>query len=216
MSFDVAGTLLNLQEPAGAIYARLGRRYGVTRPPEVIASELARALRAPWPGLRFDGDGRPFWREAVRRATGCADPTYFEEVYAAFGPSAWAVAPGAVRCLTALRESGVRVGVLSNWDTRLRSLLSALDLLPLLDTVVISGEVRLEKPDPAIFDLSCMRLGTPPAFVLHIGDQRQADLLGARGAGCVGWLLGQDVHSFDEIRRRILLENGAAPDADLD
>uniref|UniRef100_A0A0A9F8V6 Uncharacterized protein n=1 Tax=Arundo donax TaxID=35708 RepID=A0A0A9F8V6_ARUDO len=41
-----------------------------------------RAFTAPWPKtLRYQGDGRPFWRIVVAEATNCTDDDYFEEVY---------------------------------------------------------------------------------------------------------------------------------------
>ena len=208
VTLDAAGTLLHLHEPVGQTYARLARRYGVTRAPEVIEQEFQRALRAPWVGRRYDGDGRPFWREVVRRSTGSADPGLFEDAYRAFGPGAWRVAEGAGECIDALRASGVRVGLVSNWDNRLRGLLSVLELQWRFDTLLISGEVQMEKPDARIFDAACRRLGVPHAHLLHIGDSRRADLVGARGAGCEAWLYGRDVHSFKEIEERVLQSNG--------
>jgi REG-2-like HAD superfamily hydrolase len=206
---DAAGTLMTLREPAGLTYARIGADYGVSRTPALIERDFRRALRAPWAGRRYDGDGRPFWRFVVGRATGCTDPEYFEAVYAAFGPGAWVLAAGALECIDQVRSSGVRVAVVSNWDHRLRSLLSTLGILERVDLAVISSEVRLEKPDPRIFGLATRRLGVEPRFTVHVGDSRADDIVCARTAGCDAWQYGRDVRSFAEIADRILSENGA-------
>lgn len=207
---DAGGTLLQLHEPVGDSYARIARNYGVTRSPERIDRAFRRAMRAPWQGRRYDHDGRPFWRFVVERATGSSDPELFEALYHAFGPSAWTVAPGALRCIESVRAAGVKVAVVSNWDHRLRPLLAALGILERIDLAIVSGEVMLEKPDPRIFARAAHRLGVPLPYAVHVGDSRTNDVVGARAAGCEAWLYGQDVRDFDEIARRILEGNGAA------
>ena len=209
LTIDVAGTLLHLQEPVGITYARIGQSYGVTRPPGAIDRAFARAMRAPWPGRRFDGDGRPFWRFVVERATGISNPEYLEAVYAAFGPGAWGLAPGALTALDTLRSHGIRIAVISNWDRRLRALLSVLGVLERIDRAIISGEVQLEKPDTRIFDRTLRDLGVPNRFAVHVGDSRKEDIVGARSAGLDAWQYGKDVQSFGEIVERILTANGA-------
>jgi len=112
------------------------------------------------------------------------------EVYDAFGDaSRWRayddVAPAFVR----LRDAGVRVGIVSNWDTRLEGVLDGLGLSPLIDTIVSSAVVGLHKPDPRIFELACSRLGVSPERSAHVGDHYYADVLGARAAGMLPILI---------------------------
>jgi putative hydrolase of the HAD superfamily len=87
-----------------------------------------------------------------------------------------------------LRAAGVRTGVLSNsWGT---------DLYPWerldrhFDEVVVSGQVGLRKPDPAIFTLACERLGTASSEVVFVDDLldnvRAAERVGMRGVHHTG------------------------------
>ena len=78
-----------------------------------------------------------------------------------------------------LRATGMKVGLLSNsWgNTYPRARID-----PLLDPVVISGEVGLRKPDPAIYELALERLGLPADRVLFI-DDAEPNVLGARASG---------------------------------
>ncbi len=59
-----------------------------------------------------------------------------------------------------LRSAGIRIGLLSNHLRELRGRLG--DLEPLLDAVVISGEVGVLKPDPAVYRLALERLDVAP------------------------------------------------------
>jgi putative hydrolase of the HAD superfamily len=72
---------------------------------------------------------------------------------------------GAVR---RARQSGVRTGLISNsWGTRRydRRLLSEL-----FDAAVISGEVAMRKPTPAIYELGARRIGLEPGDCVFVDD----------------------------------------------
>jgi epoxide hydrolase-like predicted phosphatase len=66
------------------------------------------------------------------------------------------------------RERGVRTGLISNsWGTRRydRDLLARL-----FDGVVISGEVGMRKPTPAIYEIAARRVGLPPRQCVFVDD----------------------------------------------
>jgi putative hydrolase of the HAD superfamily len=68
----------------------------------------------------------------------------------------------------AARTAGLKTALLSNsWGTRLypRSRIDAL-----FDAVLISGEVGLRKPDPAIFELALERVGVPGPRSVFVDD----------------------------------------------
>jgi putative hydrolase of the HAD superfamily len=105
-------------------------------------------------------------------------------VYAEFGKAdRWRAYDDVAPAFMRMRESGAKVGIISNWDGRLEGLLGGLGLLPLIDTIVSSAAVGLHKPDPRIFELACERLGVEPAACAHVGDHFYSDVLGARAAG---------------------------------
>lgn len=163
------------------------------------------------------GDGRPFWRFIVEQSTGCNNERLFEELYQYYArPEAWQLAPGAVSALSKLRSAGVRLAVVSNFDTRLRPILSALHVEKLFDVVVVSAEVGAEKPNPVIFEAALETLNMRPWEVVHVGDDRLKDVWGARDAGITAWLWGIDVHSFDEVVRRVLRGPSAYAEWDSD
>jgi putative hydrolase of the HAD superfamily len=116
--------------------------------------------------------------------------TIARRVYDAFGsPERWRAYEDVATAFVRLRSHGLKLGIVSNWDSRLPVLLGGLGLTPLLDTVVSSAEVGLHKPDPRIFELACRRLGVAPAAAAHVGDHYYADVLGAQVAGLVPVLI---------------------------
>jgi putative hydrolase of the HAD superfamily len=60
---------------------------------------------------------------------------------------------------------------------------------------IAAHEVGFGKPDRRIFEHACASIGVLPGRVLHIGDDLELDVLGARGAGLhAAWLLRPDLH----------------------
>ena len=64
-----------------------------------------------------------------------------------------------------------------------RQKIAACGFGPFLDTVVISEEAGVTKPDPRIFRLALERLGRPADETVMIGDAWDTDIAGARAAG---------------------------------
>jgi len=59
------------------------------------------------------------------------------------------------------------------------------------DAVILSYEVGLVKPDPAIFRLVCDRLGLQPAEILFVGDTPAADIEGPCAIGMSAMLISE-------------------------
>jgi len=78
-----------------------------------------------------------------------------------------------------LRESGVRVGLLSNsWGNTY----SRTEIDVLFDPVVISGEIGLRKPRAAIYEHAVGLLGLPAGRVLFV-DDAEPNIIGAQACG---------------------------------
>ncbi|WP_159943460.1 MULTISPECIES: HAD family hydrolase [unclassified Nocardiopsis] len=97
--------------------------------------------------------------------------------------SAWQVFPDAVPALNALASAGYRLAVVTNGIESLQhAKLQALELTPYFHAVVCSDTAGAGKPDPRIFHTAAQRLGVDPAACWHVGDQIQADGVGAVAA----------------------------------
>jgi len=114
----------------------------------------------------------------------CDHAHYGRLVYDEFGYAGrWSPYEDVLPLLKRLHDNGLRLAVISNWDSRLTSLLDDLGLAHYFELVISSADVGLHKPDPRIFKLACDRLGVAPSEVVHVGDHYYADMLGASSAG---------------------------------
>jgi FMN phosphatase YigB (HAD superfamily) len=86
--------------------------------------------------------------------------------------------------LTDLKRRNKIVGLVSNFDhpPHVRRILSENGWATVFDTIVISSEVGVKKPDPAIFALALQRTGIAPANAIYVGDTHD-DVTGAIAAG---------------------------------
>lgn len=116
-------------------------------------------------------------------------------------------------CLRALRDRGIRLIVLSNWDYTLEQTLTARGLRKWFEAVFASLLEGVEKPDPRLFRLAEERLGLQPHEMLHVGDHPIDDYEGALRAGWHALLLDrhcarptdhQVVSSLLEVPQRLL------------
>lgn len=202
VTFDVTHTLLACPS-LGKQYADVLARHGI----EVAAADIEAAIPLVWQELacaaspahdRFVNHAqgaRGFWRHFVERTCELVDaprPSAFAaaELFDRFAQAeAWVVAPGTHEMLAGLRQRGLKLGVISNWDQRLPLLLERLELADLFDTFAISAIVGAEKPHPRIFESALATLGVPAERALHVGDSRLDDVEGAQGVGMRALLL---------------------------
>jgi putative hydrolase of the HAD superfamily len=92
--------------------------------------------------------------------------------------------PGMSRMLVALRELGLKLGIVTNGEVEFQSRhIAALGLKDLVDEILISEAEGMRKPDAAIFAQAAQRLSVRTADCLFVGDDPVADILGAHAAG---------------------------------
>jgi putative hydrolase of the HAD superfamily len=200
VTFDVGGTLIRPWPSVGHVYAEVALRHGVTH---VTADLLEARFRAAWRARHDLNDTRAGWQalvDDVFRGLTREPPsrTFFPELYERFAQAeAWRIFDDVLPAIRELSARGLRLGVLSNWDERLRSLLRNLRLDACFQTLVISSEVGAAKPAPAIFAQAASQLGLPPASILHVGDDLEMDVLGATSAGFHAFHLARTAQAGD-------------------
>ena len=201
--FDAGGTLLGAQPSVGAVYAEVlgrgGRRLDGDRLEAAFRAAWQRSeSRAPRGQDRFAAAGgtRAFWRrlldETVLEAGGeCAlGPDEFDAVHGEFSRAErYRVYPDVRPALERARDRGFTLGIISNWDDRLRGILAQLDLARFFSVWVVSAEEGCEKPAAAMFERACARAGVQPCEAAHVGDSAVEDFDAARSAGLQAFLL---------------------------
>ncbi|WP_287129666.1 HAD-IA family hydrolase, partial [Candidatus Cyanaurora vandensis] len=189
---DAAGTLIGVKGSVGEIYRQVAQDWGVDLDAAVLQQQFRQACQAVPPVDFSRGDWeaaeRQWWYGVVWQTVGGEQfpdfAGYFAVLYDRFAQGeAWEPYPEVVAVLTVLQARGLPLVVVSNFDQRLIQVLRELGLSSYFQAVVYSSLVGHAKPDPAIFTYALARVQLRPAQVLHVGDSRRADLLGAQQAG---------------------------------
>jgi putative hydrolase of the HAD superfamily len=190
--FDAVGTLIHPDPPAPAVYADAARRFGSRLDFPAITTRFRTAFRRQEEidhagGLRTD-EAREVarWRAIVAEVLD--DVSEFEGcfafLYAHFArPAAWRCDEEAAAVLAELARRGLRLGLASNFDERLRQVAEGLPGFAPVEHLVISSEVGWRKPAPEFFRQVCVQSGLPPGRVLLVGDDPVNDYGGAHACG---------------------------------
>jgi 2-haloacid dehalogenase len=160
--FDFGGVLLNWDPH------QLYRRY--FDQPQQVDQFLAEINFTEWnreqdrgrpfaEGIAMLSDQFPQYERMIR-----AYYDYFEETIV--GP-----VPGMADILRELKQAGYLLYGLSNWSAETYPRVKyKYDFFRLFDGIILSGEVKLNKPDPAIFQVALQKIGRPASECLLIDD----------------------------------------------
>lgn len=202
---DAVGTLFGVKESVGAVYSGVAQQFGVNVSPAVLNQAFAASFRAAGsPAFTMTDPTEiqakefTWWLTIATntfRQAGVLQQfsdfsSFFSVLYAHFATAdPWVVYPDVYPALKRWQRQGIALGVLSNFDSRLYSVLQALDLTEFFTSVTISTEAGTAKPDREIFAIALQKHQCPPAAAWHIGDSWEEDYQAARRAGLWGiWL----------------------------
>lgn len=201
--FDAAGTLFEPREPVGRSYSRLAHEFGLDASEDAVAAGFRSAFGAA-PGLAF-GPGHPpgelrrlerqWWRSRVTETFASLArfrdfDGYFETLFEYFAdPAHWEAVSEAAPMLLRLKDSGLKLGVISNFDFRLYRILEGLDLDRYFDSITISSEAGYAKPSREVFETALRRHLVSPDDAMHVGDSEHLDFAAAKAAGLISVLV---------------------------
>lgn len=200
--FDWYSTLANIDKSRAEQYIKMFREIGIEIPPEKAMRGLLRAdqyLTQEEQRLSFAGRSREeradiyiaypkmilaeagvsgqegvaikvrdIMREIRREPRPVSTPVLFDDVF----PT-----------VKALKERGILLGVISNASRELSLSCQQAGLMPYLDVVLTSQEAGARKPEPLIFLYALRKANVLAEEAIFIGDQYDADVIGARSAG---------------------------------
>lgn len=202
---DAVGTLIGVKGSVGEIYSQIAKEFGVEVSSEILNKQFIQSWKAaPLPTFPDADDQdvpqREFdWWQLIAHKTfegaGVVKQfsdfsAFFSELYIHFGTAEpWLVYPDVLPALVNWRRLGIELGVVSNFDSRIYSVLQSLGLRDFFTSITISTQVGAAKPDPKIFTIALEKHQCPPEAAWHIGDSITDDYNGARTAGLRGiWI----------------------------
>jgi putative hydrolase of the HAD superfamily len=204
--FDAVGTLIETRASVGEIYSRVAREFGFEADPQTLQQNFAHSFRLQ-PPLAFPAETpepalieleKSWWRNLVGAVfDGLGQfprfEDFFDEVFERFrGREFWHVYADVEPTLAELKRRGMKLGVISNFDSRLYDVLRACGLDRLFDSVHVSTLAGAAKPDPAIFQSALSYHAVEARLAWHIGDSLREDYEGAMAAGLNAVLLDRD------------------------
>lgn len=202
--FDAADTLFFIKEGLGNTYAGVARKHGADPDTAALRMAFSKAFRGA-PPLAFGGvteDERKrlekeWWKKVVTDVyteVGMFDgfDEHFDELFEVFRSGAWTLFPETVPVLEALKSGGYRLGIISNFDSRVYDVMERLGIYGYFDTFVISSETGYAKPSPGIFLAALEKAGADPAESIHVGDDLKNDFHGPRALGIRAILLDRE------------------------
>ncbi|XP_034388179.1 haloacid dehalogenase-like hydrolase domain-containing protein 3 isoform X2 [Cyclopterus lumpus] len=175
--WDVKDTLLKVRASVGEQYCKEAERVGLNLSPVEVDAAFRQAYqhhssRYPNYGITQGLDGRSWWMKVVRD-TFCQCRVF----------------PDSKKTLERCTSLGLKLGVVSNFDSRLEEILRVCGLLSHFRFLITSEDAGIAKPSPAIFDQALQKCGVVAANVAHIGDHYVNDYLASRSVGIHGFLL---------------------------
>jgi putative hydrolase of the HAD superfamily len=195
--FDAVGTVLYPVPDAPTVYAEAAARYGILIDPAVIFLRFQEAFRrqelideqAGWVTSEEREIAR--WRVIVSETLPGVPEECFDHLYLHFArPDAWHVPPEAVTLFTYLTARSLNLGLASNYDSRLVSVLAGRpELAPLAGLVVISSCVGVRKPGAGFYAKLTELSGSRPDEIVLVGNDYENDYLGAIASGLRAVLL---------------------------
>lgn len=200
--WDVKDTLLKVRASVGEQYCKEAERMGLKLSPAEVEAAFRQAYRHhssryPNYGIAQGLDGRSWWMGVVRDTfSRCRvqDPAMLnamaQNLYHNFcNAENWEVFPDSEKALEGCSSLGLKLGVVSNFDSRLEEILRACGLLSHFSFLITSEQAGIAKPNATIFDQALQKCGVPAASVAHIGDHHVNDYLASRSVGIHGFLL---------------------------
>jgi REG-2-like HAD superfamily hydrolase len=211
ITFDAAGTLIRVKR---SLLEVLG---SCTREP--VSDEELATFHALYVGrlaefhkvneVRNVAAGRAFWVQLAWDwlALIDRDPSEaaclqerVEEVSFGRDSAMFSLYPDVIPSLLGLRDRGVKLAVVSNWDYSLHTLLENFGVRELFDCDLASLEEGWEKPDARLFQQALSLCGVSPSEAVHVGDDLVDDFEGAVSAGMRAVLIDRTGNNPDAIR----------------
>ncbi|MBW4561700.1 MAG: HAD family hydrolase [Mojavia pulchra JT2-VF2] len=216
---DAVGTLIGVKGSVGEVYSQIAEEFGVKVSADTLNTTFIQSFKTAPPPIFPDTDSQEipqrefdWWRIIALNTFESAGvlkqfsdfSAFFSELYIHFGTAQpWFVYPDVLPALISWRRLGIQLGVVSNFDSRIYSVLQSLGLRDFFKSITISTQARAAKPDPQIFAVALEKHECSPEAAWHIGDSLEDDYNGAKAAGLRGILINREQNSTLNIEMAV-------------
>lgn len=208
--FDADDTLIELSKSLGELYAEVCAAHGLC----LSADEINSRVVPTWNSIRLEyrnEEGgyvtspereKAMWLKFIGLllddlCRDCSRESLYEAIYREFGfARSRRLKPDVLPLIDVLSERGASLGVLSNNDERIRTVLEEMDLAKHFDYIIPTAEIGYKKPSPKCFDRVRTLVGGQPHEMLYIGDNPETDYQGARAAGWHALCFNERGHDY--------------------
>ncbi len=198
--FDLGSTLIYSKDPWGPFFqaanlmlAEVLHRAGISSSGNTIQEEFGNFLETFYAGYSpSDTNERTMFsvlramleEKGYRAIPDSVVRNALEKLYSIVNRN-WYPEEDALPTLAQLRESGHRLGLISNTadDAHVQRLVDGFGFRSLLDYVVTSSAFGIRKPDRRIFQAALDHFGARSEQAAMVGDLPEADILGANEMG---------------------------------
>lgn len=217
ITFDITGTLLKYRSSPAKEYLKILNKYGL----KVRLSTLEDLINENWTsmtkihpnfGLNTGLGWENYWRNYAQNvyskafkidniSSNVALKTIIDELMMTYNTGeTFEIQNGAIDLLEYLKNEQVLLGVISNYDPRIKHILKNLGISHYFNFILSSYEVGFEKPDTNIFreaELYVQKSLSRKLF-LHVGDSYFFDFKGAKNAGWSACLVHTNKNIIDQ------------------
>ncbi|KAI0769665.1 HAD hydrolase subfamily IA REG-2-like protein [Trametes elegans] len=213
VTFDALHTLVTPRLPVYVQYALTFEPYlGALAPAALKRSFIAALKQVQQEQPVYRGGAEEWWGDVIRRtAIGAgADARAVDASLGEIVPrllkrfssrEGYKLFNDSLSTLKRLKELNIHTALISNTDARMQAVIEDLDLIPYLDTMLLSETEGVEKPSCEIFRRACERIGVQPHETVHVGDELYCDYNGATACGLKALLIRRPGPEGDEERK---------------
>ncbi|WP_103667460.1 HAD family hydrolase [Pseudanabaena sp. BC1403] len=217
---DAVGTLFGVRGSVGEQYAKIATDFDVSLDPQLINRAFYEVFQTA-PRIAFPNLPQSdiltaeyqWWRSLAEKTFSQTGDLakfldfegFFKSLYAYFATAEpWFIYEDTRLALDAWQQQGITLGVLSNFDSRIYSVMANLDLEDYFSSITISTEIGAAKPDPLIFAaaLAKHQIEGSPDLAWHIGDSFSEDYVGASAIGIKSFWLNRDRQPTTNIAKQ--------------
>lgn len=204
---DAVGTLFGVTNSVGWAYTEISKKYGVSGDRTLINEAFYQCFKDSSPlafntqeesivkSLEFD-----WWKQIAQNTFASLGlweqftnfDDFFVELYQHFsGSEPWFIYDEVIPTLHKWQKEGIELAIISNFDTRIFSVLDSLNLTQYFSSITISSLSGVAKPHPDIFLKALQNHNCLPENAWYIGDSKKEDYWGAKNVGMQSFWLNR-------------------------